>query len=60
MEEEKRTYQSDIEIIPELRPLFDEAEEQEPGEQPDVDRPRARRFLSEELIVGLIKKIEAL
>ena len=60
MEEEKRTYQSDIEIIPELRPLLDETEEQEPGERSDVDRPRARSFLSEELIVGLIKTIEAL
>lgn len=60
MDEEKRTYQSDIEIIPELRSLLEEVEEQEPGEQSDVDRPRVRRFLSEELIVGLIKKIEAL
>lgn len=60
MDEEKRTYQSDIELIPELRPLLDEVEEQEPGEQSDVDRPGVSRFLSEELIVGLIKKIEAL
>ncbi len=60
MDEEKRTYQSDIELIPELRPLLDEVKEQEPGEQSDVNRPGARRFLSEELIVGLIKKIEAL
>ena len=60
MEEEKRTYQTDTEIAPTLRLQLEGAEEQEAKQRlkPCLDRDKS--FLSEDLIVGLIKKIEAL
>ncbi len=60
MEEEKRTYQIDTEVAPELRLRFHQQEEQKPENQVGSSQLRDRKFLSEELIVGLIQKIKAL